>query len=405
MIAARPTLDAIRAEFPALQSSTVFFENAGGSQVPRSVADAVRDYMLESYVNYGAPYPESESAGETVRQAHALVNLMMNGIGLGEVILGASTSQLCRMLADCYLEVLQPGDRVVVAASGHEANIGPWMRLAQFGIDVQLWPLDRDAEACTLEDLLPLLNPRTKIVAFPHVSNLTGHVMDVAAVAEVAHAAGAEIVVDGVAYAPHSAIDVAAWKADWYVYSTYKVYGPHMGALFGTHEALGKLTGPSHFFIPRDAWPTKFELGAISHEGCAAILGLAPYLRFLAGSETLSRADVRTAFETMEHYERQATRRMIDFLVADSRYRVVGPKSSGSERVGTIGFLHRDRSPAEIADRAGAAGIGMRSGHMYSYRLCEGLGIDPATGVARVSFAHYNTVDEVDRLIAVLETL
>jgi selenocysteine lyase/cysteine desulfurase len=259
--------------------------------------------------------------------------------------------------------------------------------------------------SCRLEELQALLNDRTRIVAFPHVSNLLGEIVDVAAITKLAHAAGARVVVDGVAYAPHRAMDVKAWGVDWYAYSTYKVYGPHMGAMFGRDEAIAELTGPNHFFIPRDAVPYKFELGGASHEGCAGLLALREYLNVLAScerTEQINRATVDAAFEIMTSCELPLQRRLIDWLRSRRDVRIIGPAHGEASRVATVSFVHDRLTPREVAAAAHAQDIGMRSGHMYAYRLCEALGIDVGEGVVRISAVHYNTIDEIERLIATL---
>ena len=237
-------LEAIRSQFPGVRKGTILLENAGGSQVPVGVADAIRDYMLDSYVQLGAGYPQADAADAVVQAAHDFQAMLMNGGGSGDVILGPSTSQLMAMLAGCYGRALQPGDEIVIAETGHEANIGPWVRLAeQGGYTLRTWAVDSDRQDTTLEGLDAVLSERTRLVAVVHVSNLLGAILDVKAVADRVHAANpaARVIVDGVAFAPHRAIDVAAWGVDYYVYSTYKVYGPHMAALWGRSEALAEL--------------------------------------------------------------------------------------------------------------------------------------------------------------------
>lgn len=405
-----PDLTAIRARFPALASDTAFLENAGGSQVPREVAEAVARYMLTSYVQLDADYATSRRATEVVDRAHAFVRRLMGGDGSGEVILGPSCSVLCQRLADCYAGVLRPGDEIVVAETAHEANAGPWVRLAarEPGVALRWWRLDPDTLTCPIEALEDALSERTRLVAFPHVSNLLGEIVDVAAVTEAAHRAGARVVVDGVAYAPHRAMDVAAWDVDFYAYSTYKVYGPHMAALYGRRDALAELTGPNHFFIPAAAVPYKFELGGVCHEGCAGLLALGDYLRFLAGrppepDAELDRPTVAGAFDVMQACERPLQERLIEYLKGRPDVCIAGPAHGGATRVGTVSFAHRAKSSQSIARAAAARGIGIRAGHMYAYRLCAALGLDPDDGVVRTSFVHYNAPDEIERLIAVLD--
>lgn len=394
----------LRRQFPALAGETVFLENAGGSQVPKMVADRVRSYMLESYVQLGAGYELSQRSTRLVADAHDLVRLLMGG-GDGEVILGPSTSALLQMLAGCYARVLEPGSEVIVAQSGHEANIGPWVRLERLGVRLRWWQLDRNTHTCSLAQLEELLNEKTVLVAFPHVSNLLGEIVDVAAITERVHVAGARVVVDGVAYAPHRAMDVDSWDVDWYAYSTYKVYGPHMAALWGCRDAVDDLThGPNHFFI--EDTPYRFELGGPSHEGCAGILGLADYLSLVAGVEAqpLDRPAVERAFEIMTACEQPLQARLLDYLGSRSDVRVVGPARDGPDRVGTISFVHVKKAAREITEVVDRSGIAIRHGHMYAYRLCEALGLDPVDGVVRVSLVHYNTPGEIERLIEVLES-
>lgn len=393
----------IRGQFPALNGNTIFLENAGGSQVPATVANRIRDYMLGSYVQLGAGYELSQRATAVVQKAHDFVRLLMGGQD-GEVILGPSTSALIQMLADCYARILAPGQEIIVAQTGHEANVGPWVRLERFGMKIRWWQMDPETLTCPLEQLDELLNERTAIVALPHVSNLLGEIVDISAITGLVHEAGAKVVADGVAFAPHRAIDVTGWGVDWYAYSTYKVYGPHMGAMWGSAAALAELTGPNHFFI--EEVPYQFELGGACHEGCAGILGLADYLKVVieASAETeLSRAEVEQAFDVMTACEQPLISELISYLESCSDVRIMGPTHDGIDRVGTISFVHSSKSSREIVEAVDRSEVAIRHGHMYAYRLCEAAGLDPDDGVVRVSLVHYNTPAEIGRLIEVLQ--
>ena len=397
--------EAVRSWFPALKSDFAYLENAGGSQVPRVVADAIRDYMLSDYVQLGAGYGQSIRATAVVNQAHQFIERFMNATGIGKVILGNSTTALLHILADAYADVWKSGDEVIVAETNHEANAGPWHKLQKFGIVIKYWKVNSDTFQCSLDELSGLLSERTKIVAFPHVSNLLGDVVDVKSITDLVHASGAKVVVDGVAYAPHRAIDVAAWDVDWYVYSTYKVYGPHMAALYGRADAFEELTGPNHFFIPRDSVPYKFELGSISHEGCAGLLGLRSYLAFLAQREDDDRMTVVKAFETMEVLEMPLQEQFLAYLRSKPTVRVIGKGDVGKGSVTTFSFVHETLKSSEIVAQIDHRNIGIRFGHMYAVRLCQALGINLDDGVVRVSLVHYNTPDEVSRLIYALDAI
>jgi cysteine desulfurase family protein (TIGR01976 family) len=406
MPAAVPTVEEIRARFPALRTPWALLENAGGSQVPREVADAIRAHMLKRYVQLGAGYPMSVAATETVDRAHAFIEELMGGAGAGRAILGPSTTQLCHMLAGCIAKTIRPGDEIVLAETAHEANAGPWLALERCGATIRWWRCDRDAMELTLDGLDAVLSPRTRIVAFPHVSNLLGGILDVAEITRRAHAAGARVVVDGVAFAPHRLMSVAAWDVDWYVYSTYKVFGPHMAALHGRHDAIAELEGPNHFFIPRDKVPYVFELGGASHEGCAGLLALARYLAWLGDgrdAETIDRAGIERAFARIVELELPLQRRLVEGLADAPSLRLVGSRATGvDQRVPTASVLPHGERPSELVARAHANGVAIRFGHMYAYRLCEALGIAVDEGVVRVSAVHYNTVDEIDRAISIL---
>ncbi len=398
-----PTLAEVRAQFPALSGETVYLENAGGSQVPLCVANAIRDYMLTSYVQLGAPYEVAERATETVARAHDFVNLFMNGVGIGEVALGPSCTQLVSMLAECYSRNLQPGDEIIICETAHEANAGPWEKLARLGIVIKTWKIDPLTYQCELAELEAMMSERTKIVAFPHVSNLLGEIVDAKAICQVVRDSGAISVVDGVAYAPHRAMDVQDFGADWYVYSTYKVFGPHMAALFGRTERWAELEGPNHFFLPADVY--KFELGGPNHEGCAGLLGLGTYFEFLSGSLNLTWTDINRAWQLLTSFELPLQERLLSLLNSKPGVTVVGPRTSGRERVCTISFLSSKLRPDEICEATRTANIGIRYGHMYAYRMCVACGIDTELGVTRVSMAHYNSPEEIERLISVLDPI
>ncbi len=405
-LATVPSVDSVRAKFPSLAGGFAFMDNAGGSQVPLCVADAMRDYMLTSYVQIGGTYPASQRATQTVRDAREFVNTLFGGGEAGKVILGASTSALCRMLSDCYAEVLGPADEVIVATGGHEANVYPWVSLAARGITVRLWEPNRNTGMSDPQTLAGLLSTRTKIVAFPHVSNILGAIEDVGEIVRLAHEAGARVVLDSVAYAPHATLDVQKLGVDWCVFSCYKVFGPHMGAMWGSNEAMSELTGRNHPFIRKDDVPVKFELGGVVHEGCAGLLALKEYFAFLAGRPgQFDRTVVADAFSAAEQLERPLATALLDFLRTKPQVKVIGPARAGPERVATVSFTHAGLSSAEIVAEAEKHGIGMKYGNFYSVRLLERLGIDPKDGVARVSFAHYNSPVEAERLIAALDPI
>ena len=407
----RPDLDAIRAQFPALSAPLVFLENAGGSQVPAVVAERIREHLLERFVQLGAGYLRSQQATETVERAHTFCSRLMNGCGIGHTLLGPSTTQLLSMLADCMAPTLAPGDEILVAESGHEANVGPWVRLAERlpGVRLRWWRVERGDRSGRMTPLTDALSERTRILAFPQVSNLLGEVLDVAAICAEARRVGATTVVDGVAFAPHRPVDVAAWGCDWFVYSTYKVYGPHAAAMFGRREAFAPLAHPYHFFIPRSDVVHAFEPGGVSHEAAAGILALGEYLAFLVGEaptphQPASRETIAAAFARMAELEAALLPRLAPLLDLPGTT-VVGPAAADARRVPTLSLLLEGRSSREVAATLQAQGLALRHGHMYAHRLCEALSIDPADGVVRISAVHTNTPQEIDRVVAAVAAL
>ncbi len=399
---AQPDQDQVRGQFPALAGATIFLENAGGSQVPGFVADRIHRYLTQTYVQLGAGYPLSQQCTATVDNAHAFARTFVNA-GDGQVILGSSSTALLNILADSYGRILKPGQKIILAETGHEANLGCWKRLESQGVEIVWWRMDKEKLVCPMEDLKELLDDRTALVALPHVSNLLGGIVDLKAIVELAHSAGARVVADGVAYAPHRAIDVQAWDVDWYVYSTYKVYGPHMAVMFGKKEALAELVGPNHFFIPADELPYKFEPGGANHESCAGLLGLGDYLEFLTGADSWDRAVIEKAFARMQAWEEPLMNRLLDYLNDRNDVRVIGPAAGGPDRVGTISFVHGSKGSREITEAVDQTDVAIRHGHMYAWHLCDALGLNLEDGVVRVSFVHYNTLDEMERLIEIFE--
>jgi cysteine desulfurase family protein (TIGR01976 family) len=403
-----PTVEELRAQFPSLQLPVTFMENAGGSQLPGVVIDAVQDYMRTCFVQHGAPYAISQRATQFADDAHAFTLRLFGGEGAGHAIIGPSTSVLCQTLAQAYAPKLAERPEVIIAECGHEANVGPWTRI---GANVRWWKVNPETQRCEFEDLRTLLSEKTLVVALPHVSNILGEVTDLGPIVEAAHAVGAKVVVDGVAYAPHRLMEVADWNVDWYLFSHYKVYAPHSAALFGRFEAFEGLVGPNHFFVRSDDIPYKFELGGVNHEAMAGIVALQRYVNLAAGvtdmalPNSATRDAVVKAFGLFTALELPLQKQLLDFLANEPDVRVVGPVESGLDRVPTISFLHKKVTPPEVSAHLSANGIAMRHGHMYSYRLLEALGIAPDPGVVRISLVHTNTTEEVSRLIDTLKEI
>jgi selenocysteine lyase/cysteine desulfurase len=266
-----PALDVAhcRSHFPALSSplypGLALLDNAGGSVTPSQVSERAQRYMAEHMVQLGASYPLSASAQERVSEgvqaAATLVGAMPS-----EVVIGPSTTMNVLVLSLALRPLWRAGDEVVVSELDHEANIGAFRHLEQTEIRVRTWPMHRETASLRLEELLPLLNPRTRLVAFTHCSNIVGRIHDVAGITSAVHDAGADVCVDGVAYAPHRLLDLHALGVDYYLLSLYKVFGPHLGLLFGKRDKLLLARGVNHYFIEEDAIPYKLQPGNVNHE-------------------------------------------------------------------------------------------------------------------------------------------
>ncbi len=389
-------VDRVRSEFPALAGEWTFFDNAGGSQVLERVAERVRDYMLSTSVQLGASYAASREAGERVDAAARATAAFMGARDEHEIVIGSSTTQLLANLAIAMREHIAAGDEIVVTTCDHESNVGPWRRLAaERGAIVKEWRVDPKTLRLEARDLDALLSDRTRLVCFTHASNVVGSVHDVTALTRSAHARGAKVCVDGVAYAPHRKIDVAAWDVDYYAFSFYKVYGPHLAVLFGKRALLDALPCIHHDFIGRDVVPYKLQPGNVCFELCHGLGGIYEYFDALGGAAK--------AFDAIAAHEEQLAERLLAFLRSAPGVRIHGDASADrARRVPTISFTVDGRKSSDVVSAIDPHRIGIRFGDFYARRLVDELGLRAQGGVVRVSMVHYNSIDEVNRLVGAL---
>ena len=396
-------IDHVRRQFPALADGFGYLDNAGGSLVLGRVADRVRDYLLTTSVQTGASYPQSRRAVERVAEARSRIALLLNAERQEEIVLGPSTTVMFQFLARAMEGRLRPGDEIVVTDFDHESNIGPWRALEKRGVVIRTWGLDPDTLEVSLDALDALMTERTRLVAVTHCSNILGTVNPVAEIARRVHARGAEIAVDAVAYAPHRAVDVRALDVDYYVFSFYKTFGPHFAVLYGRYEKLLELDGLYHYFYSREKVPAKLEPGNTNYELAWGSAGIVDYLDELGGG-TGDRAAIERAYADIAAQETAVGGRLLDYLGSRNDVRVIGRRQAGPDRVPTISFKAEGRDSAEIVGAVDPHGLGIRFGDFHSRRLVERLGLAGDGGVVRVSMVHYNTLDEVDRLVGALDT-
>ncbi|MFN4158068.1 MAG: cysteine desulfurase-like protein [Gemmobacter sp.] len=400
----------IETMFPALGKGTVFLDNAGGSQVARPVAQRVHDYLLGANVQLGASYGASVDAGAKVAEGRKALALLMNAERPEEIVMGATSSQLFDQLARALVQHWQPGDEVIVTGFDHEANIGPWRKLAAQGIVVREWALRPGEYMPRLQDLQALMTDRTRLVAVTHVSNIFGSILPIRQIADAVHAGGAMICVDGVAYAPHRAVDVQALGVDFYGFSVYKVYGSHHAALYGRYDLLRhKAANINHFMYGEDKVPAKLEPGNPNYELAYSCLGVVDYLEGFAhahGINASGRTAIEGAFALIADHEEALSKRMLDYLTSRDDVTILGDTVPDKAlRVPTIAFVIDGQNSADVVKATDATGIGIRFGDFHSKRLVTSLNLPNPDGVIRVSAVHYNTTEELDRLIEHLESL
>ncbi|KAF2867510.1 pyridoxal phosphate-dependent transferase [Massariosphaeria phaeospora] len=378
-----------RERFPALKQDQVYLDNAGGSQVLGQVIDSISQYLSKTNVQLGASYHTGQISNTKYEEGYQAAAKYMNA-GRDEIVLGASTTQLFMNLATAL--TIPPGSEIILSKLEHETNVKPWLYLAdRLNLTVKWWVSEKPNLKLTPENLKPLLSPNVKFVACTHVSNILGSIHDVKAIADVVHEAGALFCVDGVSFAPHRAVDVKAFGVDFYAFSWYKVYGPHISVLYASTSAQEHVKPLPHYFNPTKTLEDKLGFAASNYENVQA---LPTVISYLSG-----------AFPGIAAHEARLQKILLDFLTERKDVTVHGSTSSDAAvRVPTIAFTVEGVSPKTLVLEAEKrSNYGFRWGHFYSKRLCdEVLGLGPE-GVARVSMVHYNTEEEIRGLVEVLK--
>ncbi|MFP5077056.1 cysteine desulfurase-like protein [Rhizobium sp. YIM 134829] len=410
MSTAKPLdLDYVRSQFPGLGRGWTFFDNAGGSQILKGALERINTFLIEKNVQIGGSYAVSQEAAKALYEARTAAMHLVNASRPEEIVFGSSTTALLQNLARAMQSQLSPGDEIIITVSDHESNIGPWDRLQAMGVVLKIWPLNKETLTLRLDDLSPLMSDRTKLVCVTHVSNILGSVNPVRSIADFVHARGARLCVDAVAYAPHRAVDVQAFDADYYVFSLYKTYGPHYALMYGKYDLLLELDTLYHYFYGKDKVPGKLEPGNPNYELAYATCGIVDYLATLgekAGASGTVREKIEAAYRAITVQEDALTERLLAYLRARNDCRIVGqPVNRDSQRVPTIAFRFDGREAGEICRAMDGEQIAMRFGDFHSRRLAEYLGLTDHGGMLRVSMVHYNTVEEVDRLTAALDRI
>jgi cysteine desulfurase family protein (TIGR01976 family) len=404
---------AIRSEFPALASGAVYFDNPGGTQVHQKVVDRMLDYLIHSNANHGGAFKTSRRSDTLIEEARRSMAEMLNAAAPEEVYFGPNMTTLTFSLSRALALELEPGDEIVVTRLDHDANISPWLRVAEDrGCQVR-W-LDFDVEDCTLrlDQLQDLMTDRTRLVAVGYASNAVGTINPVGEIAARAHQAGALCFVDAVQYAPHGPIDVQDLDCDFLVVSAYKFFGPHVGAMYGKRQHLERLAAYKVRPAP-DQPPGKFETGTQNHEGLAGLLGAVEYLaslgeRFgMAGGEpgNVVGQSISAGMEVIQDYESSLSQALLEGLSGIPGVHVWGITDPDMvhDRVPTVSFTLEGHHPREIAEYLGGREIYVWDGNYYALAVTERLGLEGSGGMLRVGLTHYNTQQEIGRLIDALE--
>jgi cysteine desulfurase family protein (TIGR01976 family) len=404
------TLDTsfVREQFPPLADGWVFVENAGGTYVPRQVIERTREYMSETQVQPNWNFASSRVATDRIAKGKHLMAEFINA-DHDEIVLGPSTTMHVYLMAQALRHQFKPGDEIIVTEQDHEANVGAWRRLEEFGIAIREWPIDRETGALRYGVLDDLLSERTKLVAFTHCSNVASIVNDVPALVKKIHAVGALAFVDGTAFAPHFPVDVKALDCDFYVFSLYKVCGPHQSVLYGKREILKHARNQNHFFITDDNVAYKFLPGGPSHEFAAGSVGMADYFDSLHAHHRLEPANsfharLQRVYRLIAAHEAKLADRVVSFLKSRPDVRIVGRRASSDGRLAPVIAFHLPgKSSADIVARLNAQQIAIGHGDFWAARLITALGLTAEDGAVRIGLAHYNDDRDVERLLTALD--
>jgi cysteine desulfurase family protein (TIGR01976 family) len=381
-------IGAVRARFSALQRPLAFFDGPGGTQCPDEVIDAIASYLGESNANVGAPYETSHRTDELVEHAHRRASDFL-GCTSEEVAFGPSMTGLNFLLTRAFARTLRSGDEVLVTRLDHDANVAPWLELRHdLGIVVRFADVTDELDL-DYDDLEEQLSERTRVVAFPVAANSVGTALDVPRIVELAHSAGALAWADAVHYGPHGPIDVAAWGVDVLICSPYKFFGPHLGLAFGKQELLASWRPYKARPAPDEPVGRRFELGTLPHELLAGFVAAVDYIDSLG-------------WEAIVRHERELGERFLGGL--PDGVRLHGLQTMAG-RVPTFCFDLPSLGPRETAERLAERDVAVWWGNYYALETMKRLGLDPDEGAVRAGIVHYNTAEEVDRLLAGLAEL
>ena len=403
-------IEYVRSQFPAFKDPMCknwsFFENAGGSYVPKTVINQLNKFMTSTKVQPYAEYPMSKIAGENMDQATDLFAKMINANNK-EIIIGGSTSINLYVLSNALKYNIKPGDEVIVTNQDHEANISPWRRLSEAGAIIKEWKMNPVTAELEIHELEKLLNNKTKILAVTHCSNIVGTVNNLKEISDLAHKKNVIVIGDGVSYAPHGFPNVKELGVDFYTFSLYKTYGPHLALLYGSENILKKLPNQNHQFLEGD-YPYTINPGGPNHEELVSLLGIYEYKMSLFEHHFNDikfsiRDKIIKINNLISAHEEEIANPILEYIFDRKDLKLIGKnRIINKNRAPTISFFSKKKSSKEISNQLLKNKIATRNDNFYAWRCLSSLGIDTEDGVVRISLVHYNSKKEVNLLLKAL---
>jgi selenocysteine lyase/cysteine desulfurase len=397
-------LQFVRSQFPAFSEPSLegwaFFENAGGSYPCIQVINRLTNFYMKNKVQVNYPYPASTLAGKLMEASYKRMGDSLN-VSDSEIHFGPSTSQNVYVLANAMRPMWKDGDEIIVSCQDHEANAGAWRKLGQRGIKVVEWHVHPETGLLMLDDLEVLFSGRTRMVAFPHCSNVIGHINPAEEISQMAHKHGALSVVDGVGYAPHGFPDLKNLGADIYLFSLYKTFGPHLGLMYVNKELIGKMENQSHFFKEGISRSMLTPAGP-DHAQIAAASGILDYFdavyehHFDEAAAPAQR--IKAINRLFQEHEKELMERLLDFLRSRDDVQIIGPENT-EEREPIISIIPVNKTLENVYATLTEHKLMLGMGNFYAVRPLMDMDIPINPGVLRISFIHYTTIEEVDQLI------
>ena len=406
-------LDFVRSQFPAFKDPLCkdwsFFENAGGSYVPKQVIEKLNNFMISTKVQPYAEYPMSKIAGENMDEATELFAKIINA-NKKEIIIGGSTSINLYVLSNALKYSLKPGDEVIVTNQDHEANISPWRRLSEVGAVIKEWKINTETAELEIDELKNLLTDKTKIVAVTHCSNIVGTVNNLREISDLVHEKKAIIIGDGVSFAPHGFPDVKDLGVDFYTFSLYKTYGPHLALLYGKEEIIKNLPNQNHEFL-NNSYPYTINPGGPNHEELVSLIGIFEYIMDLYNhhfddQEKSIRNKINLVNDLISKHEEEIANPILNYISKRDDLNLIGKSLiSNKNRAPTISFVSKKISSKLISESLVKDKIATRNDNFYAWRCLKSLNIDTDDGVVRLSMTHYNNNEDSEKLINALKKI